>query len=205
MLLQNPLEAFSNPTADYPILRVLEKVEDPLTTTAIFKRCPSVPRITVHKSLTRLVGHGIVNRELLGNAYFYSLNRNHILFPVIKELVHVTDNLFEKIRESISTWENSPDLVYLFGSAARGQMTIDSDLDLLFVLENETCEKDSLLNDTYALCEFLREVTGNEINPVVFYRYEIKNTPLFRDILEEGVCIYGDSELLSTYARYRSR
>lgn len=203
MLLQNPLEAFSNPTADYPILCVLEKVEDPLTTTAIFKRCPSTPRITVHKSLTRLVDHGIVNRELLGNTYFYSLNRNHILFPVIKELVHVADNLLEKMRKSISAWENTPVIVYLFGSAARGQMTTASDLDLLFVLENETCEKDSMFNDIYALCESLRKVTGNEINPVVFYHSEIKNTPLFRDIIQEGVCIYGDNKILKQKVKGR--
>lgn len=196
MILQNPLEAFSNPSADYPVLCVLEKSDNPLTTTAIFKRCHEVPRISVHKSLVRMSEHGIANQELLGNTYFYLLNRNHILFPVIKGLVHVTDNLIEIVRKSLTGWQTAPKCVYLFGSAARKDMTVDSDLDLLFVLEDDETKKDLILDNIYELCESLRKVIGNKINPVIFHQSEIKNTPLFRDILKEGVCIYGDRMLL---------
>lgn len=196
MILQNPLEAFSNPSADYPVLCVLEKSDDPLTTTAIFKRCHEVPRISVHKSLVRMSEHGIVNQELLGNTYFYLINRNHILLPVIKGLVHVTDTLIENVKNSIADWQTAPKCVYLFGSAARKSMTTGSDLDLLFVLDDNEPKKDFIFNDIYGLCGTLRKATGNEVNPVIFHQSEIKNTPLFRDILEEGVCIYGDRTLL---------
>lgn len=196
MILQNPLEAFSNPSADYPVLCVLEKSDDPLTTTAIFKRCHEVPRISVHKSLVRMSEHGIVNQELLGNTYFYLINRNHILLPVIKGLVHVTDTLVENVKNSIADWQTAPKCVYLFGSAARKSMTTGSDLDLLFVLDDDEPKKDFILDDIYGLCGSLRKATGNEVNPVIFQSSEIKNTPLFRDILEEGVCIYGDRTLL---------
>ena len=73
MLLQNPMGAFSNPSADYPILGVLEKAHKPMSTTAIAKRCEEVPRISVHKSLTRLSQHGILRQEMLGNTYFYEI------------------------------------------------------------------------------------------------------------------------------------
>lgn len=196
MILQNPLEAFSNPNADYPILCILEKSDNPLTTTAIFKRCRDIPRISVHKSLIRMSEHGIVDQELLGNTYYYMLNRNHILFPVIKGLVHVTDNLIEIARKSLTGWQTAPKCVYLFGSAARKDMTVSSDLDLLFVLEDDETKKDLILDNIYELCESLRKIIGNEINPVIFRPSEVKNTPLFRDILKEGVCIYGDRTLL---------
>ena len=196
MLLQNPMEAFSNPSADYPILGVLEKAHKPMSTTAISKRCEAVPRISAHKSLTRLSQHGILKHEMLGNTYFYEINRKHVLYEAIREILQAPKSLFDNIASDISQWNSPPLAVYLFGSAARKQMTAESDIDILFLFEHDDSNKDICLDNVYSLCEEITEKTGNTTNPVIFAQEEVKNTPLFRDILNEGVCIFGDTHIL---------
>ena len=196
MLLQNPIEAFSNPAADYPILGVLEKARKPMSTTAISKRCEAVPRISAHKSLTRLTQHGILKQEMLGNTYFYEINRKHVLYEAIREILQAPKSLFDSIASDISQWNSPPLAVYLFGSAARNQMTVESDIDILFLFEHDDSNKEDCLDSVYSLCEEITEKTGNTTNPVIFTQEEVKNTPFFRDILNEGVCIFGDTYIL---------
>ena len=54
----------------------------------------------------------------------------------ISDLAHLGDALIERIRTAVATWDRAPLLVMLFGSAATGQMRVDSDIDV-FVVGNE--------------------------------------------------------------------
>lgn len=83
--------------------------------------------------LERLVEHGIVFRERAGRAWLYSLNRDHLAAPAIIELTELRALLVDRLRADLAAWDEPALAAVLFGSAARGDGDLDSDIDLLIV------------------------------------------------------------------------
>lgn len=73
---------------------------------------------------------------------------------------------------------------YLYGSYARGQATGKSDIDILVVLDKPMGFK------YYGISEDLKEILHKEVD-VQSYEQLIENAPMLRDILVEGIKIYG--------------
>jgi len=63
----------------------------------------------------------------------YTLNRDHIAAPVALALVSMRSALLDRLRAAVADWEVPAAHVSLFGSAARGDGDISSDIDLFIV------------------------------------------------------------------------
>lgn len=87
----------------------------------------------VQHVLDRLVKHGLVEREEAGRTFLYTLNRNHLLAPVVEQMAGAKAELIQRLRDEIDHWRVAPFHVSLFGSAARGDGDTDSDVDLFVV------------------------------------------------------------------------
>ncbi|WP_345154795.1 nucleotidyltransferase domain-containing protein [Arthrobacter ginkgonis] len=95
----------------------------------------------------------------------------------------------------IGRWELKPVQVTLFGSAARGTMRPDSDIDVLFILPDGA--SDELHEAIGDLAVDAYRVTGNDVRPLVYEMSEVRPADVLTSIVREGVHVYGDRHLLA--------
>jgi hypothetical protein len=129
-------------TADGPILGVLAG-----TTRALSGR--EVARLSglsvngAWKALRRLADHGLVSAEPAGGGtVMYTLNRDHLAARPAIALAQLRAALLERLRTAIDAWDPAPLHASLFGSAARGDGDIASDIDLLLIRPRDILEDD---------------------------------------------------------------
>lgn len=90
---------------------------------------------TTWRVLQRLADHGLVRVQEAGSgaALLYSLNRNHLAAEPAIALFELRQRLFERLRRELSTWSALPVHASVFGSVARGDGSIRSDIDIFIV------------------------------------------------------------------------
>lgn len=193
MNLARPLEVIS-PAIDGDVLTVLARGDRGLTGRAIHQRVPAALR-TVQLALDRLVGQGVVIRESVGNSHLYRLNGEHLATPWIVKLASLRLQLLAALREQVETWEIQPTAVVLFGSAARGEMAVESDLDLLLVRPPLVDPDDERWRDQLAgLARAATAWTGNDARIVEYGEGELAGStsePVLHEAAFEGIDIVG--------------
>lgn len=193
MQLHNPVGVVT-PTLDAPVVAVLARAEQSFTGRQVHRLAGHGTEQGVRNALERLVEQGVVRRSRAGSSYLYELNRQHVAAPHLIGLATLRDELFSRWRELISQWPVQPRVVVLFGSAARGYMRLDSDIDLLVVTDREHHALEEPIaqlqaattawtgNDTRAL-----HVTASQIRP---------EEPALTAAAEEGITVSGDAAWL---------
>jgi predicted nucleotidyltransferase len=88
-----------------------------------------------------LAEHGIVSVQEAGNMTLYSLNREHLAAPAVEQLMALRDELVRRLAEEIASWSVPVVHASLFGSAARGDGDVTSDIDL-FVVRPRAIDQD---------------------------------------------------------------
>lgn len=151
----------------------------------------------VNTALMRLQTLGLVDAQQAGRAFLYTLNRDHMLIQ------HGFNQFFHTLRhwrEEIGAYymerlPTKPQAIILFGSAARGEMTEKSDLDLLFVYDaREGVE--ARLDEVLALNQMIHRLWGLAPVPLVMsalqFRAGARETAgLIPTLVKEGVSIAG--------------
>lgn len=125
------------PTLDAEVLVALAGITMPMTGRQISRLIEAKGHSGVGRVLERLRSQGIVNSTKAGNAFLFTLNREHVAFPAIESLMNLRGKLFNRMSDAISMWETLPISVAIFGSAARGDGGVDSDIDILIVRHEE--------------------------------------------------------------------
>lgn len=121
------------PTLDAAVLEALDRSTAPLSLTAIHRLAAEGSLSGVRKTLQRLVETGLVDAE--GTPPRYSLNREHLAYPAVQGLTRIRQRLLERLSEHVREWASRPRFVGVFGSVARGDAVIGSDVDVLVVGE----------------------------------------------------------------------
>ncbi|MCT1957283.1 nucleotidyltransferase domain-containing protein [Kocuria rhizophila] len=98
------------------------------------------------------------------------------------------------LRSRIASWHTSPVLVTLFGSAARGEMHDESDIDLLFIVEDDP--DDEFFANLNGLAIHANALTGRDVRPLVYEISEVLPAPIFDSILRDGVHVFGEEHWL---------
>lgn len=132
MNLSDPTRAVT-PTLDGPILAVLATAGRPLTVGEVATAAVRGSEIGVRRSLARLVDQGIVRATVMGRNAVHELNREHIAAPIADILGGLRLELWSRCRTALKDWSPAPLLACVFGSAARGDGGVDSDIDMLLV------------------------------------------------------------------------
>jgi len=130
--LTDPTRAVTS-TLDGPVLAVLAQAGRPLTVGEVAAQAARGSELGVRKSLSRLVGEGIVRATQMGRNRVHELNRAHVAAPVAELLAGLRLELWRRLRETVAAWDPMPIYACVFGSAARGDGGPDSDIDLLLV------------------------------------------------------------------------
>lgn len=203
MDLNRPLSSVT-PTLDGDVLAVLANADDTFTTGQLHRLLPRASEQGVRKVLQRLVEQGVVQSTRVGNAYTYRLNREHLAAPHIIGLAHVKQTLLGRLAERLESWEVPPVYAAVFGSTARGLMTVDSDLDLLLV-RSDNVDDDKWAAQVDTLVAEVTRWIGNDVRALEFTSKEVATSghrePVLRDVLDEGLTVAGSRAWLTKQLR----
>lgn len=193
MELGRPLSTIT-PTLDGDVLAVLARSEVTFTTGQLHRILTRNSEEGIRKVLLRLVRQGVVHSGRVGNAFTYRLNRDHLAAEHIIGLAGLQGQLLKRIEDRLESWRPAPRYAAVFGSAARGSMTVDSDLDLLLVRPDDAddvvwqAQTDDLIAD-------VTRWTGNDTRPLEFTVAELaargRHEPVLRAVLDDGLTVAG--------------
>ena len=150
------------PGVDSDVLSVLTESTKPRTGREIARLADRSPRGT-QLVLSRLVDHGLVLMGEAGSARVYTLNRDHLAAKPIVELANLRGTLFRRLGDEVfQFWRPLPVHLSVFGSAARGDGGLDSDVDIFLVRPGDVGEDDEEWRERVeALADSVFRWTGN--------------------------------------------
>lgn len=167
MDLSDPLSAVI-PGVNGRVLLVLARAGMPLTGLTVAQLAHASPE-GVRKVLVRLRAHGIVLSRVAGASVLYEANRRHLLWSAVDGLVREADQavstvkrmISERIEIDVPAADVDQVTAALYGSVARGEARLDSDVDVLLVVPDHV--PDHLLDhlESAIITEVLA-ATGND-------------------------------------------
>jgi predicted nucleotidyltransferase len=184
------------PTLDGPVLAVLSRTTQPLTGRKLHQLASNGSESGTRRVLQRLAGTGLVTATEVGSAIQYTLNRDHLAASAVLELTNLRQKLIQRIHHAIDTeWSEHPIHASLFGSAARGDGDLHSDVDLLVVHNSEDLPPE--WNDQVgSLAEHVHSWTGNhlqiyELSGAALQAHFASGDPIVNDWLRDSVTVFG--------------
>jgi predicted nucleotidyltransferase len=200
MDLTEPLDGLTS-VVEAAVLRVLARAEAGFSGRQVHALAGIGSTSSVHRALTRLVRLGVVSAEPSPPSIIYRANRDHVLWPVIELGLSARQRALDGIRLFFD--ENVPEEVpdewrvsaAVFGSVARRDSDIDSDIDLFLVFP-DGFDEDARIDFTYRLSEHVRRLTGNEAQVFAVDRSELvdriaDSDPLVSNVLQDGIQLFG--------------
>lgn len=197
------------PTLDGPVLEVLAHTTRPLTGREITRLASRGSERGVRLVLQRLVAGGLVTAREAGSAYLFALNREHVAAGIVESLLGLRAELIERMRREIEGWSAQPVHVSLFGSAARADGHMESDIDLLIVRPEDVDEDDSQWREQlHGLAERIERWSGNhaslhEVSPTDLKAALRRGEPIIAPLQEVSIALAGAeiAELLAVRKR----
>jgi DNA-binding transcriptional ArsR family regulator len=133
MDLSNPISSII-PSGHGTVLAVLARTDRPLTGRKVAELTGGrVSQSRVSEVLRELTRGGIVLCDEHPPAKLYRLNREHVAADAVVELARQRERLVGRLRDRLGMWSPPPAAAWLFGSFARGEGDMHSDLDVLIV------------------------------------------------------------------------
>jgi predicted nucleotidyltransferase len=171
MRIDAPLDDLFRSRSHIRVLRALDELPPDLAVSARdVGRRAGVSHPTASAILASLAQQGVVRVRRTPNADFFELNRDHVLVESIGPLLdrehRLRDELVEFLRQQIQRHVASVRAAFLFGSAARGEMTPVSDIDVAIVVP-AMIEAQSVEAGMEQVAEAVRARFGNRLNYVV--------------------------------------
>jgi predicted nucleotidyltransferase len=196
MDLTHPYAAIS-PTLDPEVLTVLAGTTRPLTGREIARLAGRASHSGVITALDRLGDQGIVDREEAGRAFLFTLNREHLAAPVVELLANLREELLHRIRSAVSGWNVRAHHLSLFGSAARGDGDVDSDIDLFVVRFSAIESQEPVWREQLDLLSWkVERWTGNptrivEVEERDLPRLRKDRSPVVDELLADAISLAG--------------
>jgi predicted nucleotidyltransferase len=190
------------PTLDGAVLETLTRTTRPLTGREVHRLSRVGSEAGVRRVLSRLEAHGVVHATKAGQAVLYTANRDHLTWPAIELLARIRESLLERLRTELRSWSIGPVTAALFGSAARGDGTHSSDIDLLVVrpagIGEETDDHIRWLRQVDEVRERVTGWTGNhcqiyELDRDEFATHVRRGEPIVAEWKRDAILLHGES------------
>jgi predicted nucleotidyltransferase len=199
MDLANPMQSVI-PSAHGAVLAVLARTDLPLSGRRIAELTqPRFSQRRVNDVLRHLADSGIALCEKRPPSNFYRLNHDHVAAEGILLLARMSATLAARIRAELENWSIRPQAAWLFGSAARGEGTEQSDIDIFLVLpasDLDTAAVDIWERQTEVLADKIMAWSGNRCEVVEMEAAELsaaveRDDLLVRDLRDQAVILVG--------------
>lgn len=207
MQIQHPL-AVITPTLDGDVLAVLAGAGAPFTVGSIQRVIGGRSYAGIRKVLDRLTRQGTVLAQPVGSTISYRLNREHLAAQHIVALANLRTTLMDRTRAYVEAWPTPPVWAALFGSAARGEMRPESDIDLFLVDPAVGPQRWEGLVDE--LASEVSRWTGNDARVLSMTEADVRagavsGDPILQSLLDEALTISGEPTWLRrTVAKARA-
>lgn len=211
MQLNQPF-ATVTPTLDGDVLAVLAASDVTFTIAQIQRIVATASGEGIRKVLNRLTAQGVVLHGQVGRTNTYRLNTEHLAAEPILALSRVTTTFLNRLQTHLEGWGEALKYAAVFGSAATGRMTLDSDIDLFLVRASDP-EHDDRQGDPemweQQVTELARSVTawtGNDGRVVEYTEDELRTAatagePLLSDVAKQGLTVAGTRAWLNKQLR----
>lgn len=195
-MLFDPLDQILGTRSKVRLLRALAPLDRPVSGREAARLARLSRQAIV--ALDELVSAGIVNRQGAAGQHLYTFARTNRLAPAILQLFNEesarTKELFHRLVCIIDESGSVLGAVF-FGSAARGEASPGSDLDLLVVVADSE-SRSSIYDQLVAASPALRSEFGVELSPVVLEvdrarRQHAEGDPFIAEVLRDGRRVYG--------------
>jgi len=128
----------------------------------------------VQRELARLAQSGLVTVKPVGNQKHYQANPASPIYEELCGLVRKTVGLAEPLRAALAPLAPQIKAAFVYGSIAKKEDTVSSDIDLMLVSDTLT------FGEAILALQAATKLLGREINPNVFTRQD------FAKRLKEG-------------------
>lgn len=200
MDLTSPLTSLI-PSLEGVALEVLAGTESALSATQVTRLARRGTRAGLTLALDRLVHQGLVIAEPANRGHLYRFNRAHLLAGAVEEALGARRRLLSMLRDRAEALPDHVEHVSLFGSFARNEAGVDSDIDV-FVLTGLPATQDSDLTGRWrdVVHEWEDAVlawTGNRLEVLSLTPEELRaavrgDEPLIASLLEESIPLRGE-------------
>lgn len=160
-------------------------------------RLANISLRTAQLALSNLEGLKIVKRQIGGREHLFTLNRDNFITKEIIIKLFITERRFKDslINQIVNNLQTLADSIILFGSVARKEESIDSDMDICLVYSKNKATIEKIIStlrddvyDTYGITLAPFYVTSNK-----FKTTAKKNRGPINEILKDGIVLNGSS------------
>ena len=190
-------------TLDAEVLLTLAGTTLPMTGNQVRRVTGKGSLRGVQLILQRLERHGLIDVMEAGSSNLYSLNRDHVAMPAVLALVDLRGQLFKRISNEMSKWSIQPVAAAVFGSAARGDGGLASDIDLFIIRPTEVSDDDPQWEDQIAaLSTLIHRWSGNaasaiQVSPAQVAEMLTRNKPIVESLRRDAVSLLGPNILVA--------
>jgi predicted nucleotidyltransferase len=189
-------------TLDAEVLLTLAGTTLPMTGNQVRRVAGKGSLRGVQLVLQRLERHGLIDVVAAGSSNLYSLNREHVAAPAVLALVDLRGQLFRRISDEMNKWSIQPVAAAVFGSAARGDGGLKSDIDLFIIRSTKVLDDDPQWEDQIAaLGTLVRRWSGNatsviEVSPAQVTEMLTRNEPIVESLRRDAISLFGPNILV---------
>ena len=151
----------------------------------------------VQRELQTLSEVGLISVKKLGRQKHYQANVLAPIYPELRGLILKTVGLADILKVALAPLSASVSLAFVFGSMAKSQDSLGSDIDILVVSD------DIDYSDLYENLEQASEILGRVINPTLYStfdfnaRREMDNSFIVRVLQQPKIWLIGADERLN--------
>jgi Nucleotidyltransferase domain len=161
MDLAKPYKAVC-PTLDGEVLQVLFGTTLGMTGRQVARLTGRTSHSGVLEVLNRLNEQGLVDRVELNRAFLFSINREHVAYPAVAALAGIRMSFQGGLMQQLKSWQVPAIHASLFGSAARGDGSSSSDVDVFVVRPTDIPDEDERWRNQIGELEtYVTRSTGN--------------------------------------------
>lgn len=180
------------------VLRILAGADAGFTGRQVARLAGMSPARTA-EILAEFVRHGVVTVESAGPSQLCRLNQDHLLAGPLVALVTTRQSLLVELTGALGSWPVRPLHASLFGSAARGDGAVDSDLDVLVVHRTRlaSAEQEQWDQQLHETGQALRDRVGNSVSWFSIDRAGLQrarraNEPIVLEWQRDGIHLLGE-------------
>jgi len=141
----------------------------------------NLPIRAVQREVEKLVKIGFIEKQIRGNRIYYRCRKDFPIFEELKSIILKTVALGNVLKDYLQKKGEKIELAFIYGSFAKGDENISSDIDLLIVGNSTSKEISMLLSPA-------KDSLRREINFVVYNKNEFlkkKESHFLKRVLKE--------------------